>query len=159
MTATRISKIRAALGPRGPTVRGWLGQGLLGKAHKMQEGLAGKQCLHNSPASSCARKYGKLPNGKKGHEPNKACGISRRQPEGCNDSKETNHSAPACATQHPLSIYSPCENLGKSFGYIYEYGGYLGGRARVADWESVPENLSGCGKLKGSLGDKSKIAS
>ncbi len=88
-----------------------------------QNYVAGKQCLHNSPTSSCACKYGKLPNGKKGHEPNKACGVSRRQPEGCNDSKETNHSAPACATQHPLSIHSPCEGLEKSYGHIVKVGG------------------------------------
>ncbi len=80
------------------------------------EGLAGKQCLHNSPASSCACKDGKLPNAKKGHEPNKACGISRRQPEGRNDSKETNHSAPACAAHHLILIHSPCENAWKLFG-------------------------------------------
>jgi len=45
-------------------------------------------------------------------------------------------------------------NMGATWG-----GGGGGGGARVADWESVPENLSNCGKLKGSLGDKSKIAS
>ena len=82
-------------------------QGPIGKACSMRvsaNDVAGKQCLHNSPASSCACKYGKFANGKNSHEPNKACGISRWQPEGCNDSKETNHSTPPCATHHPLSM-------------------------------------------------------
>ncbi len=165
MTASGILRIRAALGQNVLIARGWPGQGLLGKAHKMQGGVwrvwQESSAYTTAPLAAVPANMASSPMAKRAMNQTKPVALAGGSQKAAMTAKKP-ITAPQPVQHTTCSQYIVPVRIWRSrLARCMKTGadrlgpGKRGqGGKRVTGWESVLESFNGCGKMKGNLGEQ-----